>query len=295
MYVITGASGNTGKGIVERLLAAGKPVRAIARTAEKMESLKALGAQVVTGDLMDSKFLIKSLTGATAVYAMIPPDLKATNMRSYQNQVGDAMVMAVNTTGVKYVVTLSSVGAHLPDGAGVVQGLHDFEKKWEKVEGVNVLHLRPTYFMENLMGSMGLIKRMGAHGMPIKADLKFPLVAAKDIAVLAADRLMKLDFTGRSIQYVLGPRDVTPQEITQVLGRAIGKPDLSHVQVSYEDARKGFLSFGVSESVADGYIEFLTSVNEGRVMEPGIRNSGNTTPTTLEEFAESFAAVYLQN
>lgn len=295
MFVITGASSNTGKGIAERLLAAGKPVRAIGRTAEHLADLRARGAEVATGDLKDSKFLTRALAGATAVYSMIPPHLKAVSVRAYQNQVADAMGLAVKANGVKYVMTLSSVGAHLSSGAGIVQGLYDVEQKWNRMEGLHVLHLRPTYFMENFLGGLQRIRQTGDHGLPIKPEVTFPVVAVRDIAALGADRLAKLDWTGSSVQYVLGPRDVTPPEVTKIFGQALGKPHVPHVWVSYEDTRKMFLGFGCSEDVANAYIEFLTSVNDGRVMEPGIRDAGNTTPTTLEEFAEECAAVYLQN
>jgi uncharacterized protein YbjT (DUF2867 family) len=295
MYVITGATGNTGREIAQALIAAGKKVKVIGRSADKLKMFTGQGAEAAVGSLDDAAFLTKTFTGATAVYAMIPPNLQAENMRAYQNKIADALVAAVKNANVKYVVTLSSLGAHLTEKAGVVQGLHDMEQKFNELNGVNVLHLRPTYFMENTLGSIGMIKNMGINGSPIKADLKFPIVAAKDIAQKAFERLSKLNFSGKSVQYILGPRDVTYGEITRILGMEIGKPDLKYIEFPYADAEKAFIGFGFSPSVAGAFIEFQKSMNEGLIVEKNIRNADTTTPTTLEEFSKIFAALYNQN
>ena len=128
MYVITGASGNTGKVIANALLDAGKKVRVISRDAEHLKDLTDRGAEAVMGNLDDVEFFSNALTGATAVYVMIPPNFVTDNYRGYQNQIADAQIEAVKNAGVKFVVTLSSVGAHLKEKAGVVQGLADMEK-----------------------------------------------------------------------------------------------------------------------------------------------------------------------
>ncbi len=128
MYVITGASGNTGKVIANALLDAGKKVRVLGRDAEKVKELTDKGAEAAIGNLDDVDFLTNTMTGATAVYAMIPPNFTTDNYRGYQNQVADAQIEAAKNAGVKYVVKLSSVGAHLKEKAGVVQGLADMEK-----------------------------------------------------------------------------------------------------------------------------------------------------------------------
>jgi uncharacterized protein YbjT (DUF2867 family) len=209
MYVVTGATGNTGNAIAAALLAAGKKVRVIGRDAKKLEALTTKGAEAAVGNLDDAAFLNKAFVGATAVYAVVPPNYTASNFRAYQNAIADAMEDAVKATGAKYVVTLSSVGAHLTEGAGVVQGLHDMEQKFNRVAGLNVLHLRPSYFMENLFGQIGMIKGMGIVGSAANGDLSFAMVATRDIADVAAKRLIALDFSGSSVQYLLGSRDVT--------------------------------------------------------------------------------------
>ncbi len=292
MYVIIGATGNTGKEIAHALLAAGKKVRVIGRDADKLKAFTEKGAEAAVGSADDAAFLTKAFAGATAVYGMLPPNLQAEDMRAHQNKTAKAITEAVQKAGVKYFVTLSSVGAHLAKDAGVVQGLYDFEQMLNKLSGVNVLHLRPTYFMENLFWQIGTVKQMNIVGTPINGDMKFPMIATKDIAVVATDRLIKLDFTGHSHQYLLGSRDVSYREVTTILGKAIGKEALPYVQFPYEDARGAMVGMGMSPSVADAFIVFQKSLNAGNIAEDAKRDAKSTTPTTIEEFAKTWAYAY---
>jgi len=294
MYVIMGSTGNTGKPIALALLKAGKKVRAISRDKSKVKELVEKGAEAAIGEISDANFLAKAFEGATVVYAMIPPNFKTDDYRGYQNQMAESIATAIEKSGVKNVLTLSSVGAHLPEKAGVVQGLRDFEQRLNKIKGLNVLHLRPSYFMENTLGQTGMIKMMGFMGSPVKADLKFPIVATKDIAEVAAKKLLSLDFKGvGNVHYILGPRDVTYNEIAQVFGKAIGKPDLKYMEATYQDAKFGMIQgWGVTENVADAMNEFVQSMNEGKVLEDAKRTPETTTPTSLDEFAHVFAHVY---
>ena len=293
MYVITGASGNTGKVIANALLDAGKKVRVLGRDAEKVKELTDKGAEAAIGNLEDIDFLTKAFGGGLAVYAMIPPNFQTDDYRGYQNNVADAQIEAAKNAGVKYIVTLSSDGAHLKEKAGVVQGLADMEEKWNAVEGINVLHLRPSYFMENALGQIDTIKNMGIMGSPIKGEMSFPMVATNDIGELAAKRLLNLDFKGSEVQYLLGSRDVTFNEVAGIFGKVIGKEDLKYVDFPYEDAKKAMMEgWGFSKNVADSYIEFMQTANTGNLFEDAKRTEQNTTPTSVEDFPKIFAHVY---
>jgi uncharacterized protein YbjT (DUF2867 family) len=294
MYVITGATGNTGKPLTLALLKAGKKVRVIGRSKDKLKELADKGAEVVVGDLNDRELLKKTFTGATAVYVMVPPNFMATDYRGFQNSIIESFATAIEAVGIKYAVTLSSVGAHLSQKAGVVQGLYDMEQRFNKIKGLNVLHLRPTYFMENLFGQIGTIKQMGIIGSPIKSDLSFPLVATRDIAEVAAKRLLALDFKGSgNVQYILGPKNLSYAEIAKILGKAINKPELKYMEFPFADARKAMISgWGISENAANAMSEFMDSMNKGLVFSDSKRTAQNTTSTSLEDFSKIFASVY---
>jgi uncharacterized protein YbjT (DUF2867 family) len=203
----------------------------------------------------------------------------------------NAIAEAMETCNVKNVVALSSQGAHLNSGTGIIFGLHNMEQKFNNIDGLNTMNLRPCYFMENTLGMVGMIKDAGIMGSPVKADLSFPVIATTDIANYAAKRLLALDFDGNNHQDLLGARNVTYPEMAKVFGAAIGKPDLNYVQFPYADFKGAFMGMGASESVADKMNEFLVRVNAGEIF-VAERNEENTTPTSIEEFAQTFKYVY---
>jgi uncharacterized protein YbjT (DUF2867 family) len=293
MYVITGATGNTGKPIAMALLEAGKKVRVICRDAAKAEELSAKGAELFTGDSGDVEFLSKAFEGATAVYAMLPPNMQSDDFTAYQMKMADALAAAIERTGVKYVISLSSVGAHLAENTGVIKGLHYMEKKFNSIPGLNTLHLRPTYFIENTIGQAAMAKHMGMTGSPVRADIPLPVIATKDIAAYGAKRLLALDFSGNNVQYLLGSRDVTYNEVAHIIGNAIGMPDLKYVEVPFADFKHVMTTqWGASENVADMFAEFITAMNAGLILGDAKRNAESTTPTAIEEFAQVYAHVF---
>ena len=109
--------------------------------------------------------------------------------------------------GLKLLAPGSSVGAELPEGTGLIAGVHVLEQLVDKIAGVHVVHLRPGYFMENHLHQVGMIKGMGINGSPLLADLPIGMVATRDIAAVAAEYLANPTFTGREVRYLLGPRD----------------------------------------------------------------------------------------
>ena len=174
MIVITGATGNVGSKIADQLLSEGKEIRVIGRSAEKLQPFKDRGANVQVGDIGDTEFLTRAFKGADVVFSMIPPNPQAENIRIHINIMGESITNAIRNAGVKKVIQLSSQGAELEDGTGPVLGLHDQEQRLNALEGVDVLHLRPTYFMENLLWNMDLIKSLSASlkGMAMEAIIR---------------------------------------------------------------------------------------------------------------------------
>lgn len=291
-YVITGATGNTGKPIALGLLEKGHNVRIISRSADKAKELSDKGAKLFEGEISNAQLLQRAFLGADAVYAMVPFNMGAKDYFEFQLTHVSAMAKALEKSNVSYVVSLSSVGAHLKEGAGVVQGLQRMEEAFNRIKGMNTMHLRASYFMENTLAQVGAIKHMGAMGNPVKGDLPIPMVATKDIAAVALKYLLALDFKGQNHTYILGRRDVSYNDVARVFGPAIGKPDLKYYAVSYEDGAKAMIQMGMGESVVNRLNEFVKALNEGHVLEDAKRTAQNTTPTSIEEFAHVFKAVY---
>lgn len=291
MYTVIGATGNTGRVVAEDLLAAGLPVRVVGRSPDRLAALVEAGAEPVVGDVSDAEFVARACDGVGGVYHLIPP-LYHMDLRAWQTEAGEALVSGIRDAGVPYVVNLSSVGAQHRGGTGPIAGLREQEERFNDLTEVNVLHLRPGWFMENLYMMLDVIRGTGVLGTPIRGDVPIAMIATRDIGAEAARRLAALDFDGHHTKELLGPRNYTLTEVAGIVGAAIGKPDLPYVTVPEEAAAAGFEQMGVHEATVATFMEMYRGFNEGRVTPLEARSAANTTPTTLEEFAVGLAAAY---
>lgn len=284
MYTILGATGNVGGKISDILIRKGEKVRLVARSADRLRPFVGKQAEAFAGDAMDTEFLVKAFTGADAVFIMLPKNIKAEDGIAYADKIGLSIARALTLAKVKYAVNLSSVGAELPDGTGPVIGLHRQEERLNKIKGLNVLHLRAAFFMENQLMNVNMIKSRGINGSAIRGDIMFSMIATKDIAAYAAERLAKCDFTGSSIQYLLGQRNLSMIDATEIIGRKINNPTLVYVMFPYDEAEKGLMSAGLSADMSRLYVEMSKAFNDGRII--ANRTAENTTPTSFEVFCD---------
>ena len=224
--MILGASGHTGSIVANFLLSKGQKVRVIGRDPGRLRRFVDKGAEAFTADMSDATALTKAFSGARAAYLLLPP----AKSPEEQERDSDAIAKAVKESGLRYAVHLSSYGAQVAEGAGPVSGLHSSEQKLNAISGLNVLHVRAAYFMENNLAAIGMIHHMGIFGNALLPDLKLPMVATRDVGDYAAQRLLDLDFSGKQTREVLGERDFSMTETTAVIARGIGKPDLRYEQ-----------------------------------------------------------------
>jgi uncharacterized protein YbjT (DUF2867 family) len=293
MYVITGATGNTGHIVAKRLLENGKQVRVIGRNAEKLATLASAGAEPFVGDLGDQEAMSRAFSGAQAAYVMIPPNITSSDAPAYQNKISDAISAAIEKNEVRHVVALSSIGADKAENTGPIVGLHRLEERLRRIAGLNTLAIRAAYFMENTLPQVSVIQHMGVTAGPLQPDLKVPMIDTRDIGAFAADALLKVDFKGFQTPELLGNRELTYPEVTSIIGNAIGKPDLRYQQLPYDQFAGALQQMGMSESVANLLAEMSEALNTGHVRALEPRSARNTTPTSFETFvAEEFVPAY---
>jgi uncharacterized protein YbjT (DUF2867 family) len=292
VIVVMGATGHTGRQIAERLLERGERVRALGRSESKLAWLARGGAEVVVGDAADAGFLADAFRGADGVYTLLPTDRQARDYLAEQQRQGKAVAQAVRRSGVAFVVALSSLGAELEAGTGLIAGLHAQEERLAGLDGVNVLLLRPVSFFENFYDSLDVIRHRGCTADSVAPDLEVPMVATRDVADAAACALRSRDWSGVVVRELLGPRDLTYAEATRILGRRIGQPQLEYVRLDYGDMKSALVEAGLSESFAELYVEMTRAFNEGRVGPRAGRTPENTTPTRFEDFVEELALAY---
>jgi uncharacterized protein YbjT (DUF2867 family) len=289
MYAITGATGNTGSAVASKLLAHGEKVRVIGRDAGRLGAFVQKGAEACVADMTDADALAKAFNGAGAVYAMIPPNPASPDVSGYQERVSDALVAAITKAGVEYTVVLSSVGADKPDKTGPVVGLHKLEQKLGSIAGLNALYVRAGYFMQNILAQIGVIKGFGLLGGPLRADLAVAMIAARDIGEWSAEELLRLKFSGKQARELLGQRDVTYREVASIIGKAIGRPNLTYSPFPPQLIKPALLQSGMSSNMADLILEMADALNTGYMAPLEPRSEQNTTPTSIETFvAEEF-------
>jgi uncharacterized protein YbjT (DUF2867 family) len=286
MYVILGASGHTGSVVANTLLDKGKRVRVVGRDSKKLAQFVSRGAEVAVADAADAEALTRAFAGAEGVYALIPPNVTSENYRRFQDQVSDAMATAIQAAGVKYVVTLSSVGTDKPEKTGPVTGLHYMEERFAGIPKLNVLHLRAGYFMENTLAQAGVIQGFGMMAGPLRADLPLAMIATKDIGAVAAEAPLQLNFSGKQTRELLGPREITYSEVARIVGTAIGRPALAYIQLPAEQVIMAMTQMGMSKNFATLICEMSDALNIGYMRPLEARSEKNTTPTSFETFVQ---------
>ena len=292
MHVVLGATGHVGRQVALRLLDWGESVSVVGRNPQTLAPFVKKGAIPLVGSLEDADFTLRACAGAGTVFSLIPPHPYARDLRLFQARAGASIAAAVAAAGVTHVVNLSCLGAQWPDGTGPLAGLHEHEERLNALPGLNVLHLRACYFMENLLGNIDLIKANGVNGFPIRADLRMPVIAACDVAEAVARSLTARDFKEIVVRELLGAGDLTMRQMTRLLGRAIGLPGLKYVEFSSDETEHAMVNKGLSRDVAKRICEMYQALNDGRITSGLVRTPRNTTATRFEEFASVFAAAY---
>lgn len=292
-YVITGSLGNISKPIVEGLVAAGHHVSVISSSADRKAEIEKLGAKALILNLTDAEQLKKAFQQADVVYTMIPPIWQTNNWRQSQNEIAQHYINALQGSSVKYIVNLSSIGADVGNGVGPVDGVHDFEQLLNKLEGVQVKHLRPSYFYNNLLAQIGLIKQAGFLGANFGEGEKVFLVHPKDIAAAALEELLNLNFTNTSVRYIISD-ERSGQEIADVLGKAIDK-NLNWVVFSDEQQKGGLLQAGLSETHSQAYTDMGNALRTGVMQKDARKHLPSFSSIKLEDFAKDFAKAFLSN
>lgn len=291
MITVFGASGNTGGRAAAALLGQGKQVRVVGRQRDKLARLVAAGGEAAVGDIEDAAFVRQALTGSEAAYLLIPPNLTTQDFPAYQRRVAGQLADAVEAAGVRHVVLLSSIGAHHAQGTGPIVGVHLFEQRLRKIGSLHALFLRAGFFMENVFMGLHQIKAEGVYASAMPEQVAVPMIAAGDIGAYAGRRLAQLDFTGKSVVHLLGPKPVSQGDVAAAVGQAIGKP-VRHVQISPDVVEQGMRQAGLSPSVVATFMEMARGAAQGLVApEPG--QPLEQAPTTFETWAKSvFAPAY---
>ncbi|MDR3681249.1 MAG: NAD(P)H-binding protein [Flavipsychrobacter sp.] len=294
--VLTGSLGHIGKPLAQELVQKGHEVTVISTKPEKQTNIEALGAKAAIGSIEDVDFLTATFTGADAVYTMLPPgnylDSNLDLVAECQ-KLGNNFVQAIERSGVKRLVHLSSIGAHLVKGSGLIVLHHEMEVVLDKLSDVAITFMRPTGFYYNLYGYIPMIKNMGYIASTYGGDDKVVWVAPVDIAAAIADEIVT-PLVGRKVRYVAS-EETTCNETARILGEAIGKPDLKWIIITNEQMQSGLEAAGMNPTIASGLAEMYACAHSGALSEDYFRNRPAVMgKVKLVEFAKEFATAFKQ-
>ncbi len=289
---VTGSLGNISRGLTEKLVAQGHDVHVISSNADKAAEIKKLQATPLIGSVEDYNFVKESFQGSDAVYLMIPPNFSTPDYKAFTINVGKNYARAIQETGIKYVVNLSSSGSPLA-GKPPLTNYQDLEMWLDELQAINVLHLRPGGFYSNFFGSMGLIKYQGIIGNNFGDDINLVMSHPDDIAEAAAEAFATLSFKGRNVKYIISDTK-NGREIAQILGTAVGKPDLKWIQFPDEQLLQALMQNGFSKDAAQHYIvDMGIAIREGLLEEHYKENAHDVFgKRNFAEFANVFANAY---
>lgn len=289
--IVTGSLGHIGKPLAKELVQKGHTVTVISSKAEKQKDIEAFSATAAIGSLEDVEFLVSAFTGADAIFAMVPPNFTEPDQIAYYRRIGSNYAHAIQHSGVKHVVHLSSYGAHLDKGTGFILGSYHTESILNELPDVSVTHLRPGYFYYNLYNFVDMIKEQGIIGVNYGGDDKVVMVAPADIAAAAAEE-MTTPATGRKVRYVASDEH-TANEIAHILGAAIGKPDLKWITFTNEQMQAGLEKRGVPAYIVSKLVELGASLHSGVLLQDyELHKPVVMGKVKLEDFAKEFAAAY---
>ena len=296
--IITGSLGNISKPLAKELIQKGHTVTVISSKPERQSEIEALGLKAAIGTMLDVDFLTSTFTSADIVYCMETHDRNAFFDKSMDiveliSQIGKNYKRAIEKSGVKRVVHLSSIGAHTNKGNGILRIHYNVENILQQLPNdVSIKFIRPVGFYVNLFRNIQTIKTQGAIVSNYAGDKTEPWVSPLDIASAVAEE-MQLPFEGRTIRYIAS-EEISPNEIAKKLGEAIGKPDLKWVAISDEQLLSGMLSMGMNEQIANGFVEMQAAQGSGFLYEDYYKNTPELGKTKFSDFAKDFAKIFNQ-
>jgi uncharacterized protein YbjT (DUF2867 family) len=280
--VVTTPTGHVGSRVARLLIQAGVRPTLLARHTARLDRAVAEQADVVEADLSDAGAVVRATQDADALLWVAPPTADpSADPVAWNAQLGANAARAVTKNRIGRTVFLSSIGAEMRSGAGEIDGLARTEKLLDDA-GATVLHLRCGYFFTNLLGELGSI-REGVLKAPMAVDYAQPWVDPRDIGEIAAARLLSAGWSGRHVQAVHGPEDLTLSRVAEIISEVTGHQVRAET-ISEDTLRRLLRSAGLGDKQVEG-IAGMSAVTREEFIAEDKRSILTTTPTTLASWA----------
>jgi uncharacterized protein YbjT (DUF2867 family) len=285
MIVITAPAGNIGRQVVANLLDTGEQLRLVARDLSGIPADTRRRVEVIEGSHGDSAVVDQAFDGADAVFWLTPPDPRAESVEAAYVGFTRPAAEAFRKHGVRRVVGVSALGRGTPWAARAGYATASLAMD-DLIASTNVAYraLTNPSFMDNIAGQGEAIKNQGMFFSPIDGDRKLPAVATRDIAGAAARLLLDDRWTGTGEVPLLGPEDLSFNDIAEIISDVLGK-QVRFRQITFEAYKERFVGFGMSDAMAQGMTDMAWAKNEG-LDNAVLRTPANSTPTSFRQWCD---------
>ncbi|MEU0783767.1 NAD(P)H-binding protein [Streptomyces sp. NPDC006173] len=286
MIVITAPTGNIGRHLLPLLLESapgrGEELRVIVRDPARLPDTVRERVEVVTGSHGDADVVDRAFEGADAVFWLVPPDASRTPEEAYSGFSGPA-AKALAAHGVGHVVGVSALGrgTAVAGRAGLVTASLVLD---DLITGTGVAYraLANPSFFENLLEEADSLRDRGVFTDAVAADRRAPLVAVADIAAVAAGLLLDRSWTGSDSVPVLGPEDLSPDDLARIMTEQLGRP-VRYERQPLDELHTTLVGHGLDDAFVQGIADMKRAKDEG--LDAGVvRTPETATPTTFEQW-----------
>ncbi|MEE2033417.1 NmrA family NAD(P)-binding protein [Rhodococcus chondri] len=278
--VVTTPGGHVGSHVTRLLVQAGIRPTLLTRDASRLDAAIRQRADVIELDLGDVDGVVAATRGADALYWVDPPTGDDDPVAGYE-RMGRSAAHAIVRNSIARVVFQSSGGAEARGGFGEIDGLARTEQLLDET-GAAVTHLRCGYFFTNLLMDIDSL-RQGALTTTLPLDLAIPWVDPRDIGEIATARLLSTAWSGRVVQAVHGPEDLSFSDVAEIVGEATGRA-ITALQVTDDDVASALREIGMTEAQIEGIVGMSRGLRDNYVPEQA-RDVTTTTPTPLGAWA----------
>jgi uncharacterized protein YbjT (DUF2867 family) len=285
MIVITTPTGLIGHQVLNNLLNSDEPIRVIVRDPSRLSPRERERVEVVQGSHSDLDVVTRAFAGADSVFWLVPPDPHAESVEAAYVGFSRPACDAFKTQRVKRVVGVSAFGrgAAVSGKAGYVTASLAMDDLIAST-GVSYRALAAAPFMDNLLRQVESIKNQGMFFDMVSGDLKQPTCATRDIATIAARLLLDHTWSGVESRPVLGPEDLSYNDMAQIMSEVLGRP-VRYQQIAGSALKATLTGFGMSDAMAQGMVDMMAAYDQGlATAEP--RTPESTTPTSFRQWCE---------
>jgi uncharacterized protein YbjT (DUF2867 family) len=283
MIVITTPTGLIGRQVLERVLKADEPVRVIARDRSRLSPQTLQRVDVIEGSHGDAEVVGRAFTGADSVFWLAPPNSTAATLDAVYAGFAEPAAEAIVRHGVKRIVDVSALGRGVSDRAGLVTASLAMDDLFAST-GAGFRALLMPSFMDNVLRQLEAIKRQGMFFSTVSPDRKLPTCATRDIAAVAAELLLDHSWSGQDTVAVLGPEDLSHDEMAEIMSDVLGKT-VNYQQVPVEVFTQQLADRGMSDAMINGMVEMVVAKDQ-RLDNAEPRTSQSTTPTSFRQWCD---------